>query len=277
MVGAQLRLAGIDPEIGDAVPHVAFARLVPDVAARLRVGGIVVGTEMRGERVLVRVDIRHRRAALGLHQVAALAHLRPGLGIRLHGGPDRDHRLHAHRAQLGHHRIRVGPFGGIEFPLAHAGPVEEVDHDAGQRQAARLVLARDRKQLVLRAIAQLALPESAGPFGEVGRMAGGIGVAREDLARAVAGGDPVVELRCCIRRPAGDVGGELRPPRCRVVPEKAVAARGRCALACRSARHSPGRERRTNSAGCLPSSHRAWLRTAGGSLRDRARRCSWPR
>ena len=82
-------------------------------------------------------------------------------------------------------RRRVGPGHGIELPVAHLRPVEEVDDDDGERQAAALVLAGHRQQLVLRVIAQLALPEAGCPLGQQWSVAGGVNVVPQDAGERV--------------------------------------------------------------------------------------------
>jgi hypothetical protein len=91
-----------------------------------------------------------------------------GLGGRRHCRPDRDHGLDAHGVEFAHHAGRIGPSLGVEAPLALARPVEEVDDNAGERQVAALVLAGDGQKLVLRPVAQLALPEAGRPLGKAG-------------------------------------------------------------------------------------------------------------
>ncbi len=104
-------------------------------------------------------------------------------------------------------------------------PVEEVADDHGQRQPAPPVLARDLQQLLLGAVAQLALPETGGPLGKFGRVAGRVRVAAQHVG-GLTGGDPVVDLAGAVGDPAGAGLGQLHPADRRRVPQQAVAAVG---------------------------------------------------
>ena len=161
-----------------------------------------------------------------LDEAAHLRQLAVVDGVDVHGGPDGDHELCAHVVELLDHGIGVRPAGGIELPVALAGPVEEVDDDHVQRDAAALVLARDGEDLVLGAVAQLALPEAHDVLAHHRRAAGDGGVVLLNLLRGVAGGDPVVHLAGGVGDPLGAVEAERHAAQRRVVPQKAVAAGG---------------------------------------------------
>ena len=180
---------------------------------------------MEPERLLVGELDDGGHAALRLQQIAPIPHQPVILGVRRHGGPDRDDGLHPHIGQLGHQPFGIGPFVWVELPLPLPRPVEKVDHDAGERQAKLLVLAGDVQKLLLRPVAQLALPEARRPVGQFGRHPAGGEVAFEDRGGAVAGANPVIEPRRRIGPPAGDVFGEVAAPGGGVVPQEPVAAR----------------------------------------------------
>ena len=56
------------------------------------------------------------------------------------------------------------------------------------------MLASHIEQLLLGAIAQLALPESAGKLGESRRVAGGVGIARQNVRIGIAAENAIVHL-----------------------------------------------------------------------------------
>ena len=59
----------------------------------------------------------------------ACLHFRVVGAVRVDRWPDRNHELHPERSQFVHHGLGVGPFSGVELPLALACPVEIVDDD----------------------------------------------------------------------------------------------------------------------------------------------------
>jgi hypothetical protein len=165
------------------------------------------------------------RAVLGADEVPALLHHRVVLAQRRDRGPHRDDELDAELRQLAHHRRRVGPLRRVELPLAQVRPVEEVADDGVQRQPAPGVLAGDAEELLLGAVAQLALPEAGGPLRQHGGVPGGRRVAPHGL-RGPPGRDPVVDLPGAVGHPARAVPGQLHPPDRGVVPQKRVAPVG---------------------------------------------------
>lgn len=175
--------------------------------------------------VLVGKLDHHRNATFSAQQVALFAHFVIGYGIGGDRGPDRDDGLDPHLVEVPDKAFGVGPVGRVELPFALPRPGEEIDDDAGQRQVAAPVFAGDRKDLVLRAVSQLALPQTRGPVGQDRRVPCCGDIGRQDLGRAVAGGDPVVHPRRRIGQPAGHVGSEIGAPRRGVVPQEAVAPR----------------------------------------------------
>ena len=103
--------------------------------------------------------------------------------------------------------------------------MEEIDDDDVEGNAPAVILARDREHLLLRTVAELALPESQRVFGKFGRAPRKRGVVREDLLRR-ADGDPVIELAHALNVPFGDVLGEGRLSDGGLIEQEPVAERG---------------------------------------------------
>ncbi len=82
------------------------------------------------------------------------------------------------------------------------------------------------EKLLLRLVAQLALPEPGRPVGERRGVPGGVGVVLHDLGVGVPGGDEVVDLPAAVGHPARPVVAELDPAQRRVVPQESVALAG---------------------------------------------------
>ena len=76
----------------------------------------------------------------------------------------------------------------------------------------RLYSRATAKQLLLRAVAQLALPEARRPFRQHGRVAGGVDVVLHDLAQASPRRDPVVDLLRGLGHPQRAVVAQLARP-----------------------------------------------------------------
>ena len=88
-----------------------------------------------------------------------------------------------------------------------------------------MILARNGEHLLLRAVAQLALPQPETVVGEVGRAPRERRVIGEHFLWR-ADGDPIVELTHALHAPLGDVFGKRRPPYGGLVEEESVPARG---------------------------------------------------
>ena len=168
IVRIEVRLAGVEPPDLGCRAVVVVAHLLPDKVAGFRVGRVIELYVDPSLRAGVAERLMRGQASLVADEQPALPHLVIVLAVRVHGRPDGDHELDAHLFQLTHHACRIGPGLGIELPVALQCPVEVVADDDRERQTAPLVLTRDVEQLVLRAIAQLALPESRGPLGKLG-------------------------------------------------------------------------------------------------------------
>ncbi len=166
------------------------------------------------------------RTAIRADDIAPICHFAVVLALFINGRPYGHDRLNAHVLEFLDHRVGVGPIEGLELEIPLARPVEEVHHDGVQREAHRLVLAGDGHQLILGAVAQLALPVAHAVFGHHGGAAGGGGVVVFDLRGGVAAGDEVVQLLGGAGRPFGAVGAEGGGADGRVVPQEAIAPAG---------------------------------------------------
>ena len=164
MCRPHLRLAGIKPEIPDTALEIVSPGLVPVKVARIRVERVVIGQEMHPARILVRKLDHRGDTALGAQQISPFAHFRVVFRICADRRPDRDDGLYTHLVKLAHHAFRVGPFLGVEFPLALSAPGKEVSDDAGERQSALAVSAGDVQDLLLGTVAQSGLPEAGNPI-----------------------------------------------------------------------------------------------------------------
>ena len=218
--GEEFGLAGVEPEGADAVPHVAFAHLLPEVAPRLRVGRVVEGLQQAALR-LVR-GVLHGMAPFVAHEHAACLHGRVARARGIDRGPDGDHELDAHGLQFPHHGARVGPQLGIEAPVAHLAPVVEVHDDGREREPPLPVLARHGQELLLRLVAKLALPETGRPVRERRGMPGHLRVPRQDLGGRAVDHHPVVDLLRRLGHPACLVPAQVDPADAGVVPQEAV-------------------------------------------------------
>ena len=208
----------VQPKEGDAVLSVIFLAAVPHECARLGVGGV---------EELFKAPAVHRdgKPPVDADEEIALLHLAVVDGISVDGRPDGDHQLHAHLVKLLRHCLRVGPIALVELPVALLRPVEEVDDDDVHGDVAAVIFARDGKQLFLRLIAQLALPEAEAVFGHHRGLAHDFHVRSQDVGRGVARRDPIVDLLGGAGGEFGVVGAERRPAHRRVVPEEPVAVR----------------------------------------------------
>ena len=207
----------VQPEHIDAAFKIIFAALIPQIPAGAGVGGVV--------DVRIAQKVEALRAALGADEQVFFAHLFKVFALFIHRRPDRDHAADAVFFELAHHGGGVGPVDGVELPLALARPMEKVDDDHVQRDAAAVVFARHFQHLFLRAVAQLALPQPRGVFGEGGRAADEGGVVGEDVFGRFVGGHPVIALPRGRRVPLGEVGSEVHPAHGGAVPQKAVPQR----------------------------------------------------
>ena len=216
VVDAKVRLRVVQPEPVDAQVVVVLLADLPDVLARLGIEGVDL-------HAVALVVVGLLGAALGADQQAPLHHGAEVLALAVHGGPDGDDHLDAHLVELVHHGLGVRPVDRVELPVALHGPVEEVDDDLVDVDALGLVLPGDGEHLVLRAVAQLALPKAHAVLREGAGAAGDGGVVLQDLLGVLRGGDPVVHLLGGAGDPLGVVLAEGHLAHGRVVPQEPVA------------------------------------------------------
>ncbi len=157
--GPDLRFAAVKPEGTDAELVVAGLKLLPQERASPGIGGVIEGDADLSWRTAVWPIPGDGCAVVRESEHARVAHRDETVGQRADRRPDRDRRLDAEGAQFLDHPARIGPARRVEVPVAQVPPVQVVDHEHGQRQAAAGVLAGHLEQLVLVAVAQLALPE----------------------------------------------------------------------------------------------------------------------
>ena len=217
LVPGVLRLRLVKPEHADAAAVIVVAQLVPDVAARFRI--CHVGKARAAQMI-------HAVSVLAARQQAKLAHLAVVDALLLHRRPYGNHQLDAHFLQLPHHGGGIRPVFRIKAPVALMRPVEIIDHDDRDRQAAALILARDGEQLLLRLIAQLTLPETRRPGRHQRSLAHRVRVGFLDLRRGIARRDPVVHLFRGVHRPLRQILRKHHLSDGGIVPQKAVAAAG---------------------------------------------------
>ena len=103
--------------------------------------------------------------------------------------------------------------------------MEKVDDDDVQRDAAAVILARDGEHLLLRAVAELALPEPQRVLGEFGRPSDKRGIRFHDLLGRISDRQPAIALFQALRMPLGHVLAEHRSADRGIVPEEPVPAR----------------------------------------------------
>ena len=124
------------------------------------------------------------------------------------------------------HGLGVRPVGLVKLPVALHSPVEEIDYDLIDLNPFLLILPGDGQDLVLGAVAQLALPQAHQVFREHGRAPGDGGILRENTLRMIARGDPVIHLSGGFGDPFRLVRGKGHPADGGIVPQEAVAEGG---------------------------------------------------
>ena len=212
-----LGLRLVQPEHIDAALVIIFAALFPQIGARLGIGRVV--------NVRIPQKIKALTAALGTHQQPALGHFGIIFALFVDGRPYRDHTARAVRLQLAHHGGGIRPILRVELPVALPRPMEKVDHDDIQRNAAAVIFARDGKHLFLRAVAQLTLPQSHGVLRKGGRTPHGLCIILHNGARRLPHRDPIVGLTNAFGTPLRDVCGKRSAADGGIVPQKTVPAR----------------------------------------------------
>ena len=219
VVYPQIRLGVIQPEGVDAQIVVVPSAYLPDIPPSLGVEDVdlhavpleIVGLES---------------ATLSAHEQALLPHGPEVFRAPVHGGPYGDDHLDAHGVQLLHHGFGIRPVGLVKLPVPLDGPVEEVDDDLIQLDALLPVLPGHGEDLLLGAVAQLALPEPHQVLREHPRPAGDGGVIEQDIPGRTGGGDPVVHFPGGPGDPFVVIFPESHPAHRGIVPQKPVSQRG---------------------------------------------------
>ena len=215
IIDAVVRLGVVEPECVDSQIVIILFADIPDILSRLRIERINLDA-------VSLIVVRLRRAALRADQQSLLHHGRKILALPVDTRPHGNHDLDSHRVQLVDHRFRIRPVRLVEFPVSLHRPMEEVDDDLIDFDAFLLILAGDGQHLVLRAVAQLALPQSHSVLREHRRPAHHICVLLQDLLRRVRHRDPVVHLLSRPRDPLSVDLAERDLPDRRIVPQHAV-------------------------------------------------------
>ena len=218
IIHAVVWLGVVEPERVDSQVGVILLADLPDVLARRRVERIDLHT-------VALIVVRLLRAALGADQKPQLRHRVEVLALAVHGRPHGHHHLDAHLMQLVDHRLHIRPVRLVKLPVALQRPVEEINHDAVNLDALRLVPARYLQDLILRAVAEFALPQTHQIFRKMRRSSTHARVRRQNFLRRVRHGDPIVHLLRRARVPLRDVLAERHAADRGVVPEHAVAER----------------------------------------------------
>ena len=121
VAGADLGLAGVEPENADAEVVVVLPQLLPEVVAGGGVGRVVEG-DRRSDRRALGPETPCGRAVPAPLRGAAPARASPDSSReRADRGPDRDHQPHVHLRELGDHRLRVGPLVRVELATRRGG------------------------------------------------------------------------------------------------------------------------------------------------------------
>lgn len=181
----QVRFRLVQPGVVEALRQDVVAHAFPEPLARGRVGGIdqgahAVGTERQavdGLAVLVLQEV-----ALGIELVEIAAR---GFETR----PHRDDRLHAQVVQLLVHGGGSGELRRVDIELAHAGPVEPVEHHDVERVFLMAVGIRYAQDFLLAFVARLGLDQAESSLGRDRRLACHARVTRIDFFRRAAGDD----------------------------------------------------------------------------------------
>ena len=205
---------------------VILAELAPEKRPRLGMGAVQQAGNDRAAGIRISETHEAVEAALGAHQQIAALQLSVVFAVGIHRRPDGDHHLDAKLLQFAHHGRRVGPVGGVELPFPHLRPMQIVDHDDRHGQAAAFVLAGHGQQLVLRPVAQLALPKTGGPGRQHWDVSREVGVTLHDAGAAFAGQDHVVDEPRGLGDPPGLRTPQLDAADGGIVPEQSVAAAG---------------------------------------------------
>ena len=161
-----------------------------------------------------------------MDQKSFLHHRTEVLAPTVNGRPDGDDHLDSHGMQFVHHRFRIRPVGAVELPVSLVRPVEEIDHDLVDPDSFFLISPGDLQDLVLGAIAKLALPEPHQILGKSRGASGHGSIVRQNFLRRITRGDPVIHFLCGTGSPFGIIHSERCTAYCRIVPQKAIPKTG---------------------------------------------------
>ena len=166
-------------------------------------------------------------AAFAANEISLFQHFRVIFRFFINSGPHRYHEFNAHVVQLCDHSFRVWPVSRIKAPITLLEPVEIIHYDHINGQATPLILPCDLQKLVLRLIAEFALPEAKPIFRHHRHGSGHSRIALHDLLWAVSSNDPIVENIRRIGFKARQVLSKYRTANRRVVPQQAISEAGK--------------------------------------------------
>ena len=200
IVRAIFRLRFIQPEQLNAKVVVVLFNGFPNKLPCLRMSGIIEG----GVTHKIEVDLY---ATVAGDQPAFRLHLWEEWAAGFYRRPDGHHQFNAERFQFFNHGFWVWPVNRIKTPGALIRPVEEINNHHGQRQMSAVILARHLQHLLLVAVAQFALPQSADEFRGGRGSPGRTSVLTSHLRDAVACRYPVIHF---FSHPCGPYGVVFR-------------------------------------------------------------------
>ena len=222
-VGHQIGLGLVEPEPVEALAGDVVADPLPEPVARIGVGAVEQRARAIGPDRQAVDDV----AVLVLQQPALARQQVEIPRFLFEARPDADDRTHPHRIQLVVHALGIGEILTVDVELAHARPVEPVEHHDIERQAAAAIPLGDTEQFLVGLVPRLALDEAERGLG---RQRGGAGqrrVAGIDLVGGRAGDDeerhPLADFRLPVRRTVQAGGNDGRR---RIVPDDAIALVG---------------------------------------------------
>ena len=216
IIGAVIRFRIVQPECINAKVIIVLFAFLPDIFSGFRIENVDL-------HAVPLVVIGLLRTALRRNQKSPVHHLREVLALSVHRRPDGDNNLDAHRMKLIHHRLRIRPVGFVKLPVSLKRPVEEVDDNHIDRKALFLVFPCNRQNLLLRAVAKLALPQSHEIFRKHGRTSGYRRIFFQDFLRRISCRNPVIHLPGCRCLPLCIVLSKGDTTNCRIIPEEPIA------------------------------------------------------
>ena len=156
MLGVYFRLCLVKPQRVNAVVEIVLFQFAKNIVARLRIGNV----NFRLRTVKVKHSVR---AFGGANQHIIVAHIAIIFRVLIDGRPHRNNKFCTHFMQFVSHRRHVLPVFGCKLVVALFRPVKIVANDCRQGNILFLITPCNFKQIVLRFIAQTALPKSCRP------------------------------------------------------------------------------------------------------------------